>query len=287
MRSALWVMLALGLPALALAQDDEGSAEAEAVEQFEPLEVPRGAQASDSESAQAADAPPEEDAAPAAEAGGPPKWWVGAFFQGVIVPDFFLKAFLDEAPTVANIAVGATVSNRNPDGFTWVLGLGYTGYGFDGPFRITGDPEMDTEYLNSTLGLVHVRGQLLWTAQLSNALSFEYGVGLDLGLVVGEMRRSEAYPLPDGGYAKCEAPGVPDLVYCEPTVNNVPTNGYDEEGAHYDVVEERVPPIAGSIMLPVLGLRFTPARQVSIRLEVAYQILQFSFGITAAYGLDV
>ena len=288
MRSALWVVFALGLPALALAQDDESKGE-DPVEQFEPMEVPRGAQAGDSESAPRADdadAPPQEGTAPAAEAGGPPKWWLGAFFQGVIVPDFFLKAFLDEAPTVGNIAVGATISNRNPEGFTWVLGLGYTGYGFDGPFRITGDPETDTEYLNSSLGLVHLRGQLFWTAQLSKVLSFEYGVGLDLGLVVGEMRRSEAYPLPGGGWGKCEAAGVPDGVYCEPTVNNVPTNGFDEEGAHYNVVEERVPPIAGSIMLPALALRFTPVRQVAIRLEVAYQILQFSFGITAAYALD-
>jgi hypothetical protein len=287
MRSALLVVVALGFPALGLAQDGEAEAEQdEAVEQFEPLDVPRGAQAADSESAQdAGKAKPEGEEAARS---GPPVWWVGPFIDGVIIPGGFLKLFLDEAPTVANPSFGVTISHRDAEGFAWTLGLGYTGYGFDGPFRITGDPEIDTEYVDSSLGLLHVRGQLTWSAEISKKLAFEYGVGVDLGLVLGELKRSEAYLDPNGEYAPCRGDGDPPSSqgYCEPTTNGQATNAFDEEGAHYGVVEERVPPIAGSIMLPVLALRFTPIEKLAIRLEVAYQILQLSFGISAAYGLE-
>jgi hypothetical protein len=252
------------------------------------------------------EAPPDENVAPADEPTEPeevvpgtaPTWWFGAYVHGVWVPGFMLGLFLDGPPTVGNAAFGAQVTHRSPDdGFSWVLGLGYAGYGFEGPLRKTGDPSVDTEWVKSTLGIVHVSAALLWSTQLHEMLSFEYGIGLDFGFVTGKMMRSEAYKRPGGGYAKCNGAGSPFVPgpelgtqYCEPALRNgvqVPTNTYDEYGAHYNVEEERIPPVALLPALPQLALRFSPHRNVAVKLEGAYGIFQFWFGLSAAYGADL
>lgn len=286
MRRVLWLLCFvtwLGVSTQSFAQD-----EAEGEESESPAESDVSEAAPDA-SGEPAD--PDADAAPvkAAAAAGDvaPTWWIGPYLEGVIVPSFLLKLFLAASPTVFNPSFGATVAHRNADGFSWVLGLGYAGYGFDGPFRAKGDPELDTEYLNSSLGLLNARGMLLWSAEISRTLSFEYGVGVELGVVLGEMRRSEAYKDANGEYAACTGVGNPDPAYCEQTTNLlVTTNAYNEAGAHYNVKEERVPPVAAALMLPALALRYTPVNNIAIKLEAAFGLLQFSFGISASYGVD-
>jgi len=272
------------------AQDDEEDLEAEAEAEGgeaaaeDPAEAELGTEGDDATTSA-------EDSDAAAASGTAPTWWVGPYVQGVLVPSFMLKLFLDASPSVFNPAFGATVTHRNAEGFSWILGFGYTGYGFDGPFQISGDPVVDTEYVDSSLGLLHVRGQLMWSANLSETLDFEYGVGIDLGVVLGKMMRSEAWQDAGGAFHPCAGPGNPPVFsgavpFCEPPTNPLATtNAYDEEGAHYNVEEERVPPIAGSIMLPALALRYTPIPKLAIKLEAAFGILQFSFGLSASYGI--
>jgi hypothetical protein len=283
MRRVLWLVsfaIWFGVGGSVLAQDEvEEEAEVGAPEET----ADPAAEGDEPEPAAAEDSAAE---APAA-ASGARTWWIGPFFEMAIVPSFLINVFTAESPTVANPAFGATVTHRDKDGFSWILGLGYTGYGFDGPFRAKGDPEVDTEYLNSTLGLLHVRGQLMWSTEISSMFAFEYGVGLELGVVLGELVRSEAYRDASGEFQRCLGPGNPDVSFqfCEATTNGAPTNRYDEEGAHYGVVEERVPPVAPMLMVPALALRFTPIEQLQIKLEASFGLMQFTFGLSAAYGL--
>lgn len=225
--------------------------------------------------------------AKAADPKTPPVWWFGAYFQGAFVPSFMLKLFLDDAPTVANIGVGITATHRNKDGMSFVIGLGYAGYGFTGPFRISGDPEQDTEMLESSLALLHLRGQMLWSTDIvDNMLSFEYGVGLDVGVVLGELRRTEAYRDTSGTFQKCSGPGLPNPVYCDiPQSLGAGTDAYDAYGAHYNVVEKRVPPVALIPMLPALALRYTPTPELAIKLDAAFGLMQFAIGLSASYGV--
>lgn len=247
----------------------------------------------DSEEAASWEAEPERAApeaateAKAADPKTPPVWWFGAYFQGAFVPSFMLKLFLDDAPTVANIGVGITATHRNKDGMSFVIGLGYAGYGFTGPFRISGDPEQDTEMLESSLALLHLRGQMLWSTDIvDNMLSFEYGVGLDVGVVLGELRRTEAYRDTSGTFQKCSGPGLPNPVYCDiPQSLGAGTDAYDAYGAHYNVVEKRVPPVALIPMLPALALRYTPTPELAIKLDAAFGLMQFAIGLSASYGV--
>ena len=281
----------LSLASVSFAQDeaDEESLdeETEATEAASDDGAEAGDDGDDGDDASAEPAPAAEadEADEPAAASGAHTWWVGPYVEMRIVPSFLLNLFLDASPTVVNPAFGATITHRDAEGFSWVLGIGYASYGFDGPFRAKGDPELDTEWLNSDLGFLHLRGQLMWSVPIGSSFAFEYGVGIELGAVLGSMVRSEAYKQLNGEFAKCQQALVPDPNYCEPTTNFSPTNAYNEEGAHYNVEEERVPPVAAALMLPALALRFTPIEQLAIKLEASFGLMQFSFGLSAAYGL--
>lgn len=284
MRRVLWLLSFaawISVSAVSFAQDE--------AEEDDALGADEAGDASEAAPAPADEAEPEADAKPAdaAASGAGPTWWIGPFVEGVVVPSFLLKLILDASPTVFNPAFGAAITRRNPDGVSWVLGLGYSGYGFDGPFRLSGDPELDTEYVDSNLGLLNVRGMLLWTATISKAFAFEYGVGIELGVVLGSMKRTEAYRDAGGNYHACTAPLTPDLSYCEPPTNPIlRTNAYNEDGAHYGVTEERVPPVAAALMIPALALRYAPIDKLAIKIEASFGLMQFTFGLSAAYALD-
>jgi hypothetical protein len=272
-----WLSAVSFAPAGVSAQDEE---EEEAAEGEAAWAVPDEADAAKEEAA----------AEPAAKpASGAPKWWFGAYLQGAFVPSFMLKLFLDDAPTVSNVGFGITATHRNENGMSFVIGIGYAPYGFVGPFRIAGDPVTDTEILDSSLALLHLRGQMLWSSEIvDNMLSFEYGFGIDVGLVLGELRRTEARPDGAGGFQACSGPGfaaqgVPDLSgYCDG-----PAVDYDAYGAHYNVVEKRVPPVALIPMLPALALRYTPIPNLAVKLDAAFGLMQFAIGLSAAYGVNL
>jgi hypothetical protein len=282
MRRVLWLVCFaawMGVSTVSFAQDEAEDEPSESADES-------AAEAADEVAEPASEGDAEPSEAAAAASGAAPVWWVGPYVEGIVVPSFLLNIFLAESPTVFNASFGATITHRNADGFSWVLGLGYAGYGFDGPFRAKGDPEQDTEYLESSIGLLNVRGMLLWSTNLSKQLAFEYGVGIQLGVVLGELIRTEAYKDASGNYHACVQQLVPDLVYCEPTLPpGIATNKYNEDGAHYHVKEERVPPVAAALMIPALALRYQPIDKLAIKLEASFGLMQFAFGLSAAYGL--
>jgi hypothetical protein len=143
--------------------------------------------------------------------------------------------------------------------------------------------------LDSSLSLLHLRGQMLWSTDIvDNMLSFEYGVGLDIGIVLGEMTRSEAYRDTSGAFQPCFRPAVPNPLYCDiPQTLGAGTDAYDAYGAHYNVVEKRVPPVMLIPMLPALALRYTPLPELAIKLDAAFGLMQFAIGLSAAYGVNL
>lgn len=228
------------------------------------------------------------------------QWRVGAYYRHAWVPKLLLKPFLERAGSISNEGLGATVSRASRHGATIELGLGYTGYHFEGAFAAHDVPVEDTEWIKSSLGLVHLTGSVLWPIELSRSLAIELGVGLDLGIVLGSLRRSEAYPQ-DGAFHPCRAALDPSLTgpdkdakgaaipYCEQAydVSGKPTasNGPSVAGAHYDVKETRVPPLMLVPMLPHVALRFAPTRYLTLKLEAAFGIAQVWVGLGVQVGV--
>lgn len=234
----------------------------------------------------------EQDDASSGDRIAPDGWAFGPYLRFVFVPSFMLELFTEEAPTVGNVAFGAAGTYRPPGGgMAFEVGIGYTSYAFEDAFRATGDPIEDTEWLESDLGMVHLTGSLLWEAELvPQMLSLEYGIGLDFGVVVGTLVRSEAALDPNDGWRKCLGPGNPGFFstngepYCESNNGFAVSAAYDEMGAHYNVEEERVPPVAITPMLPRVGLAYSPIPEVIGKVDLAYGIFQFWFGLSVAYS---
>jgi hypothetical protein len=290
---ALTAALALAPSSWAEAQDDEDEEATEESETTGEDEEVDGEEDSEDETAEGEDAETGEDgegdektATAAAR-----EWFFGPYFRYVFVPAFMLELFLEEAPTVANPAFGIAANYRSSTGGpNFQLGIGYTSYAFEDPFRATGDPPADTEWVESDLGMLHVTGSILWSAEIAEKkLFFEYGIGLDVGILLGGITRTEAHiNSASGQWEACQRAGVPDPFFCEqPSRLGIASNAYDEEGAHYGVDEERVPPIGLMPMVPHLALRYDPIEEVAIKLEAAYGIAQIWLGLSAAYAPEL
>ena len=65
-----------------------------------------------------------------------------------------------------------------------------------------------------------------------------------------------------------------------------PSVGVNDEGEHYNMVEDSIPPVFAFPAIPQLALRFEPDPMVAIKLQVAYGIAQLCFGLAAEIGVE-
>jgi hypothetical protein len=203
------------------------------------------------------------------------------------IPPFIPQIILDESPAVVGPSFEVLATKKTASGLNIVFGLGYTSYSFEGPSRDKGDPVVDTEYLDSNLGLVHASASLLWSTDLiAETLALEYGFGLDFGAVTGKLVRTEAYQDSSGAWKPCVGVLNPNPIYCEVTMSGGTTDAYNQKGAHYHVTEKRIPPVMALPHIPHLALRYTPHPKVAIKLELAYGIAQLWCGLSAHFGIN-
>jgi hypothetical protein len=212
-----------------------------------------------------------------------------------------LAPWFERAPGIGNDGFGITASHSSSHGLTVELGLGYMPYHFKGAFTDQSAQLEDTEYATSKLALVHVTASVLWPIQLHRMLSLEIGLGLDLGVITGDLRRSEAYADAHGSFQPCHGAGNPmttgpdtdasgtAIPYCDQAFdshgNPIATSPAKVSAAHYGVNESRVPPVMLIPMLPHLAFRFAPIERIAIKLEAAFSIAQFWVGASVQVGL--
>lgn len=210
-------------------------------------------------------------------------YFAGLFYRHIFVPEFLLNLFLDESTGTSNPAFGGEVTYRK-DGFDIIGSLWYASYAVDGAFRASGDPDGDTEIINSELGVLFVSASFLWSTPFNDIFALEYGVGLGLGVVLGDLIRTEAYP-DGGGYSACSAPNSPvGAPYCDgPPVRD------GEDGGHYNVEARKwsdggdVPNVVPWLAVPQIALRIKPIKQLMMRIEGGFG-LGFFLGGAINYG---
>lgn len=209
-------------------------------------------------------------------------FFAGLFYRHIFVPEFLLNLFLDESEAASNPAFGAEVTYRK-DNFDIIGSLWYASYAVNGPFRASGDPELDTEIIDSDLGILFLSASFLWSTPFNEIFALEYGVGLGLGLVLGQMHRTEAYRDGDD-WAACDQVGVPDGAYCDG-----PPARDGEDGGHYNVEARKwsdggdVPNVVPWLAIPQIALRIKPIKQLMIRIEGGFG-LGFFLGGAINYG---
>jgi hypothetical protein len=219
-------------------------------------------------------------------------YFVGAFYRHMFIPQFLLNLFTERSSGSDFPAFGAEFTYRK-DGFSAIGSLWLARPEGNGPFRANGDPIEDTEWVQTDMWAVFVSGTFLWSTSFTDWFAIEYGVGVGLGVIIGDVYRTEAYPTsgPDDGYVACAGPGNPDGRFCEPGAVSVPRGQLQcaDGMGHYNCREGQwseggdVPNVVPWLAIPHLGLRFKPIKQLQLKVEGGFG-LGFFMGFSAAYG---
>jgi hypothetical protein len=217
--------------------------------------------------------------------------FLGAFYNHIFIPDFIVSLFVESDPDPfggSNPFVGLEYTYRK-DSFDIVVRLAYMGAYGEGFIRANGDPFEDTEHIDVNLNLVMASATFLWSTNFDEQgiFAFQYGIGVGLGVVFGDLTRTEAYRDASSGneWAPCAAVGNPNPTFCDG-----PSVGDGENGGHYNV-EARFWAEGGSIpnifpwfALPHLAIRIKPIHQLMMRVEGGWSVYGFFVGGSAAYG---
>ncbi len=228
-------------------------------------------------------------------------FFAGAAWRFVRLPSWTLQWFLEAAPSVGTAGTFFGEFGYRKDGFQITGSVGYMGWNFKGPFQLSGDQEADTEWLDGNFKFLSGTATFTWSTAFTDWFALEYGAEVGLAALFGDLIRSEAFKDNKGKWNRCPGwAGSADLplseataeqkFYCEQPNNrsgtlNIPTNGADEDGAHYGVKATQVPPVV-PILGPRLSLRFKPLAQLVLRVDVPLPVFPFGFmgGIAAQYG---
>lgn len=274
------------------AQDDDSAAEVDAAEdaaEESPVEeeaTTEGGAEADAE----ADAPVREEISspPDSKDRGSGIWedpkqtyyFVGARYRLQVMPKFVQNWFAEGGETLTVHTPGLEFGIRQ-DGFEYNI-FGMLGmYDMTNvPFKGKSDVELAWETITANYKVLFLGSDFMWsTPEFAQGLSMIYGAGIGLGIVFGDMQRTQAYPDGNGSYIPCAGTFNPDPAYCDNINDHY--NGYVEptwaDGGSSPVV---FPWIAGQ-----LGLRYKVHKNFVARLEGGYAISSFFVGLGADYGL--
>jgi hypothetical protein len=223
----------------------------------------------------------------AAELPGKTYYFIGARYRGLVVPKFMENLFADGGKSVYVHAVGPEFAIRK-DGFEYNLSTWFAFYNVDDmAFKGKNDPVAAWELLSAKMTLLYITSDFLWSHEFTPEIALNYGIGAGLGLVFGNLYRTQSYPTQNGQdpskYAKCTGPlqgagFVGGTQYC------------DDSNNHYGFAE---PNWANGGSKPIIfpwlalqtGLRFKLHRSFAGRLDLGFGTSGFFFGIGADYGL--
>ena len=221
----------------------------------------------------------ERDSTDPFEAQNEDYFFLGLFYRHLFIPSFIQNLFVAYGSDGSNPGFGLEFTWRN-NGFNIIAQGWWANAQAEGPYRASGDPDVDTEWIRVDLGVVFINVSLLWTVSFTDWLALELGFDLGIGFIYGSLIRNEATPdtSAPSGFRPCSGPGDSGSPYCE---------GF---GGHYNYAE---PDWAGNgdrplifpwIALPRIALRIKPIHQLQIRIDGGYNVYGFFVGGGAAFG---
>jgi hypothetical protein len=238
--------------------------------------------------------------------------FVGGEWRYVFLPSGVLEWFLESAPSVATAGSLFGEVGYRKNGFQVTGQVGWMKLNFEGPFQLSGDPVLDTEWLDAKFNFLMFTAAVTWSTSFTDWFALEYGLEAGFALLFGDMIRTEAYQQ-GGKWHECPAwapqngltnplwpadmlpPSSAQVQYCDVPqyAGGVPpaTNETDEEGAHYNIkakhgITNSGIPRAVPVLGPRLSLRFKPIKQLVLRVDVPLPVLPFGFvgGVAAQFG---
>lgn len=214
-------------------------------------------------------------------------YYLGLRGRMTVIPQFMLGMFgADGGKTVWSPQVGPELAVRR-NGFEYDVWLTFASYPMgNAPFKSKDDPDTAYEIVKSEIKTISIGSDFLWSAKLNPKLSFVYGGGAGLGVVFGDLYRTQSYPTNGvqgdaSNYQPCVGPGNPNANYCGN--DNDHYAGYKEpswiSGGAKPVVFPWIAPFQ-------MGMRWKPAPKVVVRLDMGVAFPgPFFFGLAAQHGL--
>lgn len=214
--------------------------------------------------------------------------FIGARYRLQRVPQFLQTLFAEGGSPLWVHTPGVEFGIRN-NGFETNIFAMLGMYSLDSvPFKGKSDPELAWELIDANYKVLFLGADFMWsTPEFTDGLSVVYGAGIGLGLVFGDMNRTQAYPNPDGsgGFLPCanafDPRGAvsPIANYCDAANNHY--NGYVEPSWADNGSSPLIFPWLGG----QVGLRYKAHKRFVGRLELGVTITSLFFGIGADYGL--
>lgn len=244
-------------------------------------------------------------------------YFVGLRYRGQVIPQAFLGLFVQGGATVFTNSVGLEFDMRK-DGFSLIPNVTYTEYATGNMLFLqkNTDPTAvgNWSMVNSSLKVMYLGADLLWSAKIAKNFDFEYGLGFGFGIVFGSLvdnwvraanSPNESFTLngqpgkantdgngavagnPNHYYVPCTAVGAPGtgcnaLDHSNSTVNKVNnhTDGFGFGGG-------LIPPIFFNVTIPQVGVRIKPIKSFEGRVGMGFNIPNgFMFTFSGDYGLE-
>jgi len=224
-------------------------------------------------------------------------YFVGLRYRGTIIPQFIENLFVNDGATVYSNNFGAELDMRK-DNQSTIFSLWYSGYGTgDILFWEKNKPDdaQDRSVVHSNLWALYLGLDELWSIPIDEThhWQFEYGFGVGIGVVVGDLLNNWVYQDPNGKlvanngvhYSECQNTGQGTGCALADHMNaTIPkVGGYKEKNWFNGGA---VPVIFPHIAFPQFSLRYKPIKQFEARVSLGFSITGFWFGISGDYGLE-
>lgn len=218
--------------------------------------------------------------------------YVGARYRHVVVPQFVLNLFADGG-ALSHVPVAGLEFGTRRDHIEYIFSLSFADYSTgDLMFKGKAEPDISYEKVNSDLGVIFGKVEILYEIPLDKKSHFALliGGGVGIGGVVGDLYRSQAYPTSGSTptdpsdptqWGRCTASGVPDVAHCSD--NNDHFGKYSEPSWASGGSK---PFIFPWIALPQVSFRYKPLKFLQARADVGLALSSgFYFGGSIDYIL--
>jgi hypothetical protein len=215
--------------------------------------------------------------------------YVGARYRHVVVPQFVLNLFADGG-ALSHVPVAGLEFGTRRDHVEYIFSVSYADYSTgDLMFKGKSEPDISYEKVNSDLGVIFAKMEILYEIPLDKNSHFAFliGGGVGIGGVVGDLYRSQAYPVTGSDpnvpsqWGRCSSSGVPDVAYCSD--NNQHFGKYTEPSWASGGSK---PFIFPWIALPQASFRYKPLKFLQARADVGLALSSgFYFGGSIDYIL--
>jgi hypothetical protein len=220
--------------------------------------------------------------------------YVGLRYHGTVIPRFMMNIFVDGGATAYSNTVGIELDVRH-DHYSVIPSLSYTEYGLGETLFLqkNHDPSSAANWSDVSSGLkaIYASVDFLWSTRIHRNIDLEYGLGVGLAILLGDLTNNWVYSDPNGALQSAGA----RFSACRSEADGFGCSRIDHGNSDVAKVGGYIEPswFSGGVrpsfylrVAPLIGLRFKPLRDVEARFQLGFSLTEgFFFGLSGNYRL--